>query len=70
MSERPRPQLDWSMHVECPQCKEDFDAVDQDMRNDSVLAQIVFNNRWDDAAGHELTCPNCEHEFEIGSIEY
>ena len=70
MSVKPKAQLWWQLSVECPQCKSDFDAVEQDAQNDSTLARLVFSNKWDGAAGHELTCPVCECEFEISGIEY
>lgn len=70
MSEKPKAQLDWSLTVECPKCKNDFDAVEQDACNDNSLANLVFNNKWDLADGRELVCPACDHEFEIGGIEY
>jgi len=62
--------LSWSLDVECPKCKEDFDAVEQDADGDYVIATKIFNNDWNSVAGCELTCPNCKHEFQIGGVEY
>lgn len=58
--------ISWSLDVECPKCKEDFDAVEQD--DDYVIATMIFNNNWDSASGCELTCPHCKHEFQIGGV--
>lgn len=73
MSETNKPigVLSWQLSVECPKCNEDFDAVDQDAESgDYVIAKKVFSNDWDAAAGCELTCPSCKHEFQLGGIEY
>ena len=73
MSETAKPigVLDWQLSVECLKCKEDFDAVDQDSESgDYEIAKKVFSNDWDAVAGCELTCPSCEHTFQLGGIEY
>lgn len=72
MNEKTNPigVLSWGLEVECPHCKEDFDAVAQDSENDYVIANKIFNNDWDSVAGCGLTCPHCEHEFQIGGVEY
>lgn len=67
---KPIGRLSWELYVDCPLCKGTFDAVDGDAENDYVIAEKVFSNAWDDVAGCELTCPHCEHEFQIGGIEY
>lgn len=73
MSETGNPigMLSWQLTVKCPECKESFDAVDQDSEGgDYVIAKKVFTNDWDSVAGCDLTCPSCKHEFQLGGIEY
>ena len=72
MEEKTNPigVLSWSLVVECPHCKKDFDAVAQDSDMDYTIAKKIFNNQWDGVAGCELTCPSCSHEFQIGGVEY
>lgn len=67
---KPMGSFSWCLDVECPQCKEEFDAAAQDAEGDCVIAKKIFNNDWDSVAGCELTCPNCGHEFQIGGVEY
>jgi uncharacterized Zn finger protein (UPF0148 family) len=67
---RPVARLSWNLYVDCPKCDTSFDVVDTDSENDYVIAKKVFSNKWDDVEGCEITCPHCEHEFELGKIEY
>ena len=67
---KPIGRLSWNLYVECPRCEETFDVVDFDSANDCVISLKVFNNQWDDVAGCDLTCQKCQHEFQIGGIEY
>lgn len=60
--------LEWSLHVECPNCEETFDLVDQD--HESRIANRIFNNAWDKLEGYEVECPHCQHEFQIEKVEY
>ena len=63
--------LDWSLEVECPHCKEETDLVKYESeQGDYIIAEAVFNNRWDDVAGYEVICPKCQHDFELSGIEY
>lgn len=69
-STRPIGRLSWHLFVDCPCCKEAFNAATVDAENDYVITRLIFNNEWDQVPGCDLTCPNCEHEFQIGEIEY
>lgn len=60
--------LSWSLYVECPECKQDFDVSDQD--SEYVVAKAIFNNKWDDLIGYEVVCPHCQHKFELTGVEY
>ena len=66
----PAARLDWSLYVNCTNCDESFDLVDQDGDNDNSLAKKIFTNEWDKVKGHEVTCPHCSHEFALGGVEY
>ena len=65
---RPIATLDFTLYVECPDCKEDFNIIDQDDHDLFTLG--LFNNRWDGLKGAEVTCPKCDHQFEIFGVEY
>jgi uncharacterized protein (UPF0212 family) len=67
---RPTARLSWSLYVDCPKCDESFDVVDVDSDSDNIIAMKIFNNKWDEVPGCGLTCPHCEHEFEIGVVDY
>lgn len=67
---KPVGRLSWELYVDCPRCNETFDVVDTDAENDYVIAKRIFSNKWDDVAGCDLTCPKCEHEFQIGGVDY
>lgn len=62
--------LNWSLRVNCPKCKEKVDLVAFDNDNDYLVATAIFSNQWDDLVGYEVTCPHCEHEFELTKVEY
>jgi hypothetical protein len=65
-------QLDWSLVVECPGCKKDIDLAsgDYDSNSDCRISGSIFNNKWDDLRGLEITCEKCKHNFELESVEY
>jgi C4-type Zn-finger protein len=62
--------LSWSLNVECPHCEEDFDLQEFDHEYDNRFADALFNNRWEDVNGSEVSCPTCNQEFTITKIEY
>jgi len=64
----PIAYLDWSVDVECPECKEVFDISYND--DDRIVASAIFNNNWEVLKDREVTCEYCEHEFKIDSVEY
>ena len=60
--------LSWALWVNCPKCGEGNDLSDDDDEN--WLAIKIFNNKWDQAKGHECTCHECGHEFILDGVEY
>lgn len=64
----PVANLEWSLWVECPACKEDMDIADQD--NENTFSQAIFTNQWDKLKGESVTCPKCNHGFAIACVEY
>lgn len=62
--------LSWSLDVECPHCKEEFDIAAIDHEFDNRFAYAIFNNQWDDLNESEIDCPKCEKTFEISKVEY
>jgi predicted RNA-binding Zn-ribbon protein involved in translation (DUF1610 family) len=60
--------LEWSLHVECPSCGEEFDLCDQDFEN--AFGQAIFTNKWNDLIGEEVTCDHCGYEFELDEVQH
>ncbi len=60
--------LSASLDITCPHCEHDFDIFDSDEGTDLVTA--IFNNKWDDAEGQPVQCPQCEKEFNIEEIQF
>ena len=60
--------FNYTLHVDCPECKREFDLVDHD--HDSVFSRAIFNNAWDDLNGESIDCPYCDCEFLCDEIEY
>ena len=60
--------VDWSLEIECPSCKQEFNLAYCD--DDGVFASAIFNNNWDSLRGDEVQCIYCEHKFKIDSVEY
>ena len=69
-TDKPIALLDWSLNVDCPSCKEEIDLVEYDSADDYHIAQKIFSNAWSKLEGFEITCPHCQHEFELGKVEY
>ena len=63
-------QLDWHLWVDCPKCCAGIDLIDQDPDMDYLFSVAIFNNKWDDLEGEEVSCPECKHEFKINKVEY
>ena len=62
--------LSWSLDVECPHCKQEFDLVDTDSERDYRITNKVFYNQWNKVAGMDVTCPHCKQDFELEKMEY
>ena len=60
--------FDYSMSIECPECRYQIDLIKQD--TDNCFSECIFNNRWDDVKGVEVYCNACEHEFKCDGVEY
>lgn len=60
--------VDWSLDVECPNCKENVELSKQDDENS--IARKLFSNQWDKIVGWEATCPYCKHEFIVDKVDY
>lgn len=64
----PTAYLSWSLDIECPACKEEFDLTTND--EDRIVARAIFHNVWEELEGYEAVCINCQHEFKIEKVEY
>ncbi len=62
--------LDWSLDVDCPDCKESVNLTEYDSATDYSIAKLIFNNKWSQLEGYEITCPHCAHEFKLDKVEY
>jgi len=60
--------VDWSLEIECPKCKEEFNLANMD--DDGKYATAIFNNTWKKLHGEEVKCIYCNHEFLIDGVEY
>ncbi|MDY0251443.1 MAG: hypothetical protein RBR45_15565 [Pseudomonas sp.] len=58
----------WSLDVKCPHCGQEYDLSVDDA--DNRFSHAIFNNDWNDLRGEEVTCPNCEEDFQIEEVEY
>lgn len=66
----PVAQLDWSLYVDCPKCKEPNDIAGPDHDSEHSISRAIFTNAWDKLAGWEVTCEHCGHDFTIKGVEY
>ena len=62
------PQLGWSLFVECPECGEDFNLAEMD--EEGCFSIPIFENKWDELKGQEVTCPKCQSTFALDKVEY
>ena len=64
--------VDFSVAVECPECGNSFDAIDND--DDNVVTSPLFDANYVKGAWEnlqiELTCAECDCEFELDELEY
>ena len=61
--------LTYSVNVTCPECKKEFDLIENN-DVDGAISVPLFNNKWGDVYGVDVECDHCEHEFELDSMEY
>lgn len=62
---------DFKIYASCPECDEFVDLLVCESNNqDGVLLNPLTNNKWDEIIGLVVTCPVCDKEFEIESVEY
>ena len=66
----PTAQLEWSLYVECPNCKESNDLAGPEHDAEHYISGFIFNNKWDKLQGWEVTCEHCQHEFKLNKVEY
>lgn len=69
-AKHPTANLEWSLHVTCPNCEESNDLSDQTHDAENNIARHIFNNDWDKLNGWEVTCEHCGHDFTIEEVEY
>lgn len=58
--------VSWQFTVDCPKCDYTVDLADDD---DGTLSVPVFNNRWGEVKGMEVTCTECDYKFKIHDVE-
>jgi hypothetical protein len=63
-------RLSFDLHVNCPHCDETIDLMDNDYNDDGFFTRPIFENRWEDLKGEEITCFECEETFTIKDVEY
>lgn len=62
--------VDWSLWVECPNCKEDINLNDERYDIDGEISKPIFNNDWSKLIGFEVACPGCDCEFKLDGVEH
>lgn len=62
--------LEYSVNVDCPKCEESNDITDSEHDTECEVPKALFNNKWDDLKGFDVTCEHCGHEFKIEEVEY
>ena len=65
-----KASLHWNLFVECPHCKHQNDLSDSPHDDDNYFSESIFNNRWEDCKGNEVTCESCGYEFTVSEIVY
>ena len=60
--------LYFSLYVNCPHCDERMDLSENDP--EYIVANALFNNRWDDLNGYDTVCPKCGTDFQIEKVVY
>lgn len=64
--EKAEATLRASLDVDCPKCLVFFDVLEDDDEGDFLTP--IFNNRWDELRGREVTCPECGAIIELTEI--
>jgi len=67
---KPTALLDWSLHVDCPQCFLGNNLANCLHDTENSIAGHIFTHAWDKLEGWEVKCEGCGHEFEIDRVEY
>jgi hypothetical protein len=62
--------LNWSLYVDCPNCKSRNDLSDAHHDVEYHIARRIFTNEWDKLAGWEVVCDSCGHEFLLDGVVY
>lgn len=62
--------LDFSLYAECPYCQYNNDLAGYPHDEEGCFSIPLFNNKWDEIKGHEVTCDCCEQMFTISKVEY
>lgn len=58
----------YTLDIECPYCKAGIDLVSCD--DEGFFANAIFNNKWDDLVGEEITCTECDKIIEVSEVSY
>lgn len=61
--------LSWHLFIDC-KCGETIDLADSEEDYDGRISTPIFNNKWDDLKGEEVTCPHCKNSIIIENIEH
>lgn len=63
--------IDYSLDIECPQCKQEIDLVEYESNSgENFLSCQIFTSKWDDISGYLVECPHCHNDFQIDKVEY
>lgn len=56
------------LYVHCPHCAYYFDLIEQEQDNQFVSA--ICSNKWNQVSGIDVTCPECEQDFNLKGVEW
>lgn len=60
--------LKWELDSKCPMCGGVNDLSESPHDDEGEFSHKIFNNKWSDCAGSEVTCEHCAHEYSISEV--
>ncbi len=60
------------VNVGCPNCGKSFDVLSGNNDDDNIVSDALYENTTKSCTdiGYQLSCPDCDLEFELDEIVY